>query len=372
MKIIIAPDKFKGSLTSAEVCQAITAGILKNSARHKIFHFPMADGGDGFNNVLHSYFHTRTVNMITVDPIGRSIMAKYQLNRSESLAIIEMASASGLVLLNETERNPMLTSSIGTGILIADAYRLGARRIILGLGGSATNDAGIGILSQLGFMFKDAAGNQLDAVGGNLTKIYTVIPPSSLPEISFEIAADVVNPLYGPNGAAYVYGPQKGADKEMVELLDQGLRHFADLIKRQFSKKIADFDGAGAAGGVAAGLTAFFDVKVKKGVELVLETNKLEASLSDADLVITGEGKIDDQSGYGKVVGTIASLAAKHKVPCIAFCGQIEADERQVSTLQLNAIHPIADSSKTNEENMQNAYSLLCDKAAAVFSSYPH
>lgn len=371
MKIIIAPDKFKGSLTSVAVCNAITEGIKSVQGEPvSMISFPMADGGDGFNSVLKHYFQTRTVNAITVDPLGRAIEAQYQLNRKEKLAIVEMAAATGLVLLKEKERNPLDTSSMGTGILIADACRLGAKRIVLGLGGSATNDAGIGILAALGFVFLNDAGEELDPVGGSLLKIHSVIPPEILPSLSFEIAADVENPLFGPKGAAYVYGPQKGADKEMVALLDQGLRHFASVIEAQFSRQVSSFAGSGAAGGVAAGLAAFFDVTMKKGVEVVLKANGLESQLSDADLIITGEGRIDDQSGSGKVVGTMAALAKKHGLPCIAFCGLLDADQEEIATLGLNAVYPVADPSGSAEENMRNAYSLLRSKAARVFPDH--
>ena len=321
----------------------------------------MADGGDGFSSILKHYFQTRTVNAITVDPLGRTIETKYQLNKKDRLAIIEMASASGLVLLKEPERNPLLTSTAGTGILIADASRLGARKIILGLGGSATNDAGTGILSSLGITFMDESGNWLEPTGENLLKIHSVSVPDNLMDISFEIAADVENPLFGPKGAAFVYGPQKGADPEMVETLDQGLRHFASIIRQQFAKDISSFPGSGAAGGIAAGLSAFFDVTMKKGVELVLQANNLEQHLTGADLVITGEGRIDDQSGYGKVVGTIASLAKKYKVPCVAFCGLLDISKDDARLLGLEAAYAIADPAKTSEENMANGYSLLRD-----------
>jgi len=371
MQVIIAPDKFKGSLTSELVCDAITQGIVQ-AAKEKpeILHFPMADGGDGFNNVLRHYFQTRTVNAITVDPLGRTIETQYQLNKREKLAIVEMAAASGLVLLKDGERNPMSTSTLGTGTIISDAYRLGARKIILGLGGSATNDAGIGILAALGFIFLNEAGEELEPIGGNLLNIHMVKPPVQLMDISFVIAADVENPLFGPKGAAYVYGPQKGADNEMVEQLDLGLRHFASVIRRQFSKDISVFPGSGAAGGIAAGLSAFFDVEMKKGVELVLQSNDLETALKAADLIITGEGKIDDQSGSGKVVGTIASLATKYNKPCIAFCGVLDAGENEVHALQLTAAYAIADPAKSSEENMKDGFALLRDKAAIVFPLY--
>jgi glycerate 2-kinase len=363
MKIIIAPDKFKGSLTSEEVCTAIKEGLYDTGKKDmEVLCFPMADGGDGFNIVLQHYFHTESISIETVDALGRSIRASYQWNSSSRIAIIEMATASGLVLLKPEERNPLYTSTYGTGLLIKDALQRGATRIVLGLGGSATNDAGIGILAALGFLFVNEAGDVLEPVGGNLSEICSVIHPQKMPEIAFEVAADVDNPLFGSKGAAYVYGPQKGADKEMVVLLDNGLRDFAALIKKERTVDIASFPGAGAAGGIAAGLSAFFKLDMKKGVELVLAANKLEEELHDTDLLITGEGRIDDQSGSGKVVGTIAALAKKNELPCIAFCGLLEATEQDLSDLGVTAAFAIADPAKSTEENMKNAYTLLREK----------
>ena len=359
MKIIIAPDKFKGSLTSLEVCNAIEEGIRKNGKKIDLIKFPMADGGDGFNSVLQHYFHTSMVTVDTVDPLGRPMTASYQWNAQEKIAIIEMATASGLVLLNQRERNPMLTSTVGTGILVSHAIGQGAGRIVLGLGGSATNDAGIGILAALGFRFIDAAGEELTPVGASLLKIDQIIPPATLPPVHFEIAADVENPLHGPAGAAFVYGPQKGADAEMVTQLDLGLRNFAALIASRFGKQVAGFPGAGAAGGIAAGLAAFFEVEMKKGVDLVLKANGLEKELPGATLIITGEGKIDNQSGSGKVVGTMAALAKKYGIPCIAFCGISDADPAELNELGLSAAYPLKAGGLSLNESMTQAYSLL-------------
>lgn len=368
MKIIIAPDKFKGSLTSAEVCKAIAEGINRQNKDAEVLHFPMADGGDGFNSVLQHYFHTTPVTVDTVDPLQRPLQASYQWNNSKKIAIIEMATASGLVLLKEKERNPLLTSTYGTGVLMKHALENCAGRIILGLGGSATNDAGIGILSALGFHFISKTGEKLPAVGENLLKIDRILPPVTLPQICIEIAADVENPLYGPNGAAYVYGPQKGADPAMVEQLDKGLRNIAAVIEKQFGKQIADFAGAGAAGGIAAGLSAFFEVEMKKGVDLVLQANGLEKELMGAGLVITGEGKIDGQSGLGKVVGTMAALARKYKIPCIAFCGMLEAGMDETGNMGLASVYPLEAEGLSLEESMANAYPLLVAKTESVIN----
>lgn len=369
MKIIIAPDKFKGSLTSVEVCKAITEGIARKNKNAEVLHFPMADGGDGFNSVLQHYFHTTPVIVDTVDPLRRPVQASYQWNAGDKVAIIEMATASGLVLLKEKERNPLLTSTYGTGLLVKHALEKCADRIILGLGGSATNDAGIGILSALGFHFITKTGEELPAVGESLLKIDRIIPPVTLPQVRIEIAADVENPLYGPNGAAYVYGPQKGADPAMVEQLDNGLRNIATVIEKQFGKQIAGFPGAGAAGGIAAGLSAFFEVEMKKGVDLVLQANGLEKELNDAGLVITGEGKIDGQSGLGKVVGTMAALAHKYKIPCIAFCGIMEADADEMREMGLDSVYPLEAEGLSLEESMAKAYPLLVAKTEAVIGN---
>jgi glycerate kinase len=365
MKIIIAPDKFKGSLTSEEVCKAIEEGIADAGKKgSEVLSFPMADGGDGFNIVLQHYFHTEAIEVDTVDPLGRPVKAPYQWNAETKVAIIEMATASGLVLLKPEDRNPLHTSTYGTGLLIKDALARGATRIILGLGGSATNDAGMGILAALGFSFINESGKALEPTGGNLSLVHSIVSPDRLPEISFEIAADVENPLYGTKGAAYVYGPQKGADQEMVKQLDNGLRDFAKLIETTLSIDIASFSGAGAAGGIAAGLSAFFKLEMKKGVELVLNANKLEDELHNADLLITGEGRIDDQSGSGKVVGTIAALAKKYRIPCIAFCGLLEASKEELEDIGVTAAFAIADPERSAEENMNmaNAYRLLREK----------
>lgn len=371
MKIIIAPDKFKGSLTSLEVCAAIEEGIrLKAGQAVEVIKFPMADGGDGFNSVLQHYFQTTAIEMETVDPLQRPVRASYQWNAGEKIAIIEMATASGLVLLAEKERDPSRTSTYGTGILIRHALAQGARRIVLGLGGSATNDAGIGILAALGFRFLNNAGEELAPIGGHLSMIDTIIPPAALPSVYFEIAADVENPLHGPTGAAFIYGPQKGAGAEMVKRLDEGLQHFAAIIASSSGKQIATFPGSGAAGGIAAGLSAFFDVEMKKGVDLVLNANALENELNGATLMITGEGKIDDQSGSGKVVGTMAALAQEHRIPCIAFCGLLDATAAEIKALGLEAAYPLERGALNLEESMARAYALLVSTVEGVMSEW--
>jgi glycerate kinase len=367
MKIIVAPDKFKGSLSSFEVCEAISRGIRKTLGNAVVSNFPMADGGDGFASVLKHYLDTTTIRCDTVDPLGRTITASYQWNETKKTAIIEMAVASGLVLLSKEERNPLLTSTLGTGLLIRHAIDNGARKIILGLGGSATNDGGTGILSALGFQFAKEKGERLPASGENLQLIRTIIPPPAIPAIEFDLACDVNNVLFGPAGAAYVYAPQKGADKDQVAMLDQGLQNFSNVIMGQTGKDISTIPGLGAAGGIAAGLLPFFAVYIRNGIEMVIAASKIEEHLSNADMVITGEGKIDNQSSAGKVVGRIASLAKKHGLNCIAFCGSMELNESE--ELGLKKIVALVDEFTTEEQAIKNAANLLEEKVTQTIKT---
>jgi len=368
MKIIVAPDKFKGSLTCFEVCKAISTGIKKSGQSIEVFEFPMADGGDGFATVIKHYLRTDTVYCDTVDPLGRNITVSYEWNEKDRIAIIEMAVASGLVLLKEEERDPLLTSTLGTGLLIKNAIGKGATKIILGLGGSATNDAGTGILAALGFQFVNERGDLLQASGENLLLIKKIIIPSFIPPVKFEIACDVQNVLYGHQGAAYVYAPQKGANEEQVKFLDKGLKNFAAVIKEETGKDISAIPGTGAAGGIAAGVLPFFDVGMKKGIEMIIEASKIEEQMTGTNLLITGEGKIDEQSSAGKVVGYMAVLAKEYGISCIALCGELQLDEAGIKTLGLQKAIAIQDSSVSKEEAMKNAGSLLIKKASGILN----
>lgn len=370
MKVIVAPDKFKGSLTSFEACEAIRKGIQSVDANATVLMFPMADGGDGFAAVLQYYLQTTTVECSTTDPLGRPLQATYQWNANNKTAIVEMAVASGLVLLSEAERNPMLTSAYGTGVLIKDALTKGAAKIIVGLGGSATNDAGMGILAALGFQFKDAKDRLLQPSGQNLALIETIIPPGILPAASFQIACDVQNTLYGANGAAYVYGPQKGATPEQVVMLDKGLQHIATIIKKQTGKTVDDIPGAGAAGGIAAGLMAYLDVTLLAGTTMVITASGIKAALAGTDLLITGEGKIDEQSKEGKVIASMATLAKANDIPVAGLCGKLSLHTTGIAELGLDYASGFMDGSLSLQECMQQAAALLQQKAGECFSFY--
>jgi len=362
MKIAIAPDKFKGSLSSFEVCDAIVEGLRNVPLEIEAKPFPMADGGDGFASVLKHYLKTETISCQTLDPFGRNITASYEWQKSTGTAIIEVAAASGLVLLTDREKDTLKASTLGTGLLIKDAIDKGALKIILGLGGSATTDGGTGILSALGFSFEDDGGHQLFPLGENLSLIKQIHSPNDLPSIHFEIAVDVQNVLYGPQGAAFIYAPQKGADQKAVKLLDEGLRNFSAVLFANTGKDVSQTPGSGAAGGIAAGIQGFFPVEMRKGIEVVMSAAGLEEIIQQADLLITGEGKIDEQSGYGKVVGSMCVLAAKYKVPCIAVCGVLDIDEMAVQALGLRYAAAIRDGVTTQEQAMRNAAALVTEK----------
>ncbi len=367
MRILLAPDKFKGSLSSFEVCEAIRAGLMQDDDRFEIISLPMADGGDGFAQVMQHYLKTDRVQCKTIDPLFRSITSYYQWDSKNKRAIIETASASGLVLLDEKERNPFLTSSRGTGIMIMDAIAKGAKEIILGLGGTATNDGGLGILDALGFRCMDSNDQILAPIGENLLKLSRIIPPGKLPEISFILATDVVNPLFGENGAAMIYAPQKGASVEMVKILDQGLRNLDSVIIRHTKKQIANTPGAGAAGGIAAALMAYFDVTIVKGIELIFKASQLKTILKTVDMVITGEGKMDAQSTEGKVVGSIAQISQHYSKPCYAICGTIDFITDELYPPGITKAFEIGDKSLSLEEKIKNAYVLVQERAKELF-----
>ncbi|MES1221532.1 MAG: glycerate kinase [Bacteroidota bacterium] len=370
MKIIIAPDKFKGSLTAFDVCKAISAGINNIDKKTETLSFPMADGGDGFATVMQYYLQTESIYCDTVDPLRRKINASYQWNKKTKTAIIEMAVASGLVLLKEEERNPLLASTYGTGLLIKDAVARGAKKIVLGLGGSATNDGGTGILEALGFDLLDSDDNIVGGNGGSLGKIERVVAPV-LPAVKFEIACDVKNVLCGEQGASFIYGPQKGADTTQVKFLDDGMKKLADVLVALTGKEVADIKGAGAAGGIVLSLMSFFDVELRQGIDMILSVSGIDKQVKDADLVITGEGKIDLQSSEGKVIGSIAQLANENKIPVIAFCGRLDLNEEEIKKLGLTKAFTIG-KEISPEESMRNAEKLLEQKAEEVISSFIH
>lgn len=335
MRILIAPDKFKGSLTAAEVSDAVEAGLIQAGSHAKMRKIPLADGGEGTSSILTEWFGGDKVNLRVSDPLGRPVDAFYGISPDGVRAFIEMSAASGLELLQPTERNPLRTTTYGTGELIRDAIRRGVSEVVLGIGGSATNDLGTGMAQALGYTFLDDTGRKITPSGQTLRQISTIVEPpdvAELKKIQFTVLSDVTNPLYGPTGAAHVFAPQKGADQEIVRVLDLGLRHLADLILREFGIDL-NFQGAGASGGLGAGSLFFLDARLIPGSRYILQTLDIENEVQAADFVVTGEGRLDDQSLSGKVVGSVLDLCSQYRKPCVIICGKNTLSENTISSL---------------------------------------
>ncbi|AKT93105.1 glycerate kinase [Campylobacter gracilis] len=322
MKVLVAIDSFKGSLSSLEAGNAVKSGIEKLGC--EVLVKPIADGGEGSVEALADALKARFMDVIVANPLGEKTPARYALKGE--LGILEMASASGLPLIEKSRRNPLKTSTYGFGEMIAHAIAHGARKFIIGIGGSATNDAGMGMLRALGFKFKDANGAELAGAGEDLIKLATIDYTSVLPhlkECEFLIACDVDNPLFGENGAAYIYAPQKGADAAMVKQLDAGLINFASVVSKHLGRELWNSPGAGAAGGLGFGFVSFLNATLKPGIDIITEEIGLDRDMKGAELVITGEGRLDFQSSMGKTPCGVAKIAASYGVPVIALAGGI-------------------------------------------------
>lgn len=329
-KIVIASDSFKGSLSSAEVAACGERAVHRLFPDCEVVQLPVADGGEGTVETLTAALGGQSVATVVHDPLGRLITARYGWIAQTQTALIEMAAASGLPLLSPEERNPWLTSTYGTGELIRDALERGCRKFLIAIGGSATNDVGMGLLQALGFRFLDAEGRELPGCGGSLSLIQQIDTHgalAALKECEFTVACDVTNPFYGTEGAAYVFAPQKGADKEMVKALDQGLRHFAQLIQTTQGLTIDHLPGAGAAGGLGGGLVAFLKAHLTPGIEMVLDALQFDRQIAGADLIFTGEGKLDAQTCMGKTPMGVLRRAQRQGIPVVAFGGAVEASE---------------------------------------------
>lgn len=361
MNILIATGAFKHSLSAIQATEAIQRGLAEALPNANLTLLPIADGG---NSTLESWLSQGgTQYKIQVnDPLMRPIEAEYGILPDGKTAIIEMALASGLELLSRKELNPLKTTSYGTGQLLQDALENGARRFIIGMGGSATVDAGSGALSALGVRLLNKSGKEIVHGGGNLTKI-TTIDASGLDsrwqECEIIIASDVENPLLGETGAAEIFGPQKGASQKDVKKLEENLSHFAQLIANQHGRDIRKLQGTGAAGGLSAGLMAFLGGRIESGIDLLLEYNQFEQHLKNADLVITGEGQMDEQTVYGKGPIGVARLAKKYNVSTIALVGGLNVHDRILHEAGINAVFSIADKPMSLDDALKNAEELL-------------
>ncbi|MGE7271725.1 glycerate kinase [Brevibacillus panacihumi] len=358
MRVVVAPDSFKGSISARDLCAAARRGIHAVDPEIEVIELPLADGGEGTveNMVYSTKGQTRLVQVN--DPLGRPIRAVYGILGDDATVIIEMAQASGLPLLRPDERNPLITSSFGTGELIVHALNEGYRKFIIGLGGSATNDGGVGMLKALGASFYDQDGVLLPKGGASLEKLsYMDLSglDKRLQESTFTIASDVNNPLCGANGASAVFGPQKGATPEMVQRLDMALSRFADVVEKQLGVDVRHLPGSGAAGGMGAGLLAFLHAEFKSGIELVMDAIQFEQNIQVADLIITGEGKLDEQTMAGKVIAGVCKKAKPYQIPTIAICGGMELTSEQMDEIGLLAGFSIVPKPCSLDEAMEQA-----------------
>ncbi len=337
--ILIAPDKFKFTLTASEVTDAISIGLSAIKDQLNIQKIPLADGGEGTSDILSTYFRADKIYLNVNNPIFKTISAYYYFSQEKKTAIINLSNASGLDLLTDKDRNPMFTSSYGTGEMILDAVNKGAKKIILALGGSATNDLGIGAANAIGYRFVSKSGKVLKPIGKNLINISEIddsqvkIP---LNEIEIISLYDVENVLNGKTGAAYIFAKQKGANEEEISVLDEGLKHLAELIETTYRKDISSIIGGGAAGGFGAGSFAFLNAELKPGSKTIFDITGLNEHLKNCDLIITGEGKFDKQSLQGKVTGELIKKSEKYKIPIVVICGIQENSKDFNETIKKN------------------------------------
>ncbi len=358
MKIVAAPNAFKGSLSATAAAMAMAEGITQMLPEAEVVQVPVADGGDGLVDVAVEALQGERRTLKVTGPRNTPVEADFCYVKSMDLMAVEMALASGLALLPEDLRDPTLTTTFGTGELIRAGLDLGVKRIDVGIGGSATNDGGIGMAQALGVRFLDKDGKELSGIGSSLGAIAEIDLSGLDPrvkETTFEAVCDVDNPLCGPKGAAAVYGPQKGASPKQVEELDQGLKNLAEVIQKQMGLDVADMPGAGAAGGLGAGLNAFLGAKLRKGIDLIFDLVGLDKKMAGADLALTGEGQIDFQTVFGKAPGGVGVAAKAQGVPCFAIAGAVGKELGDLHETGIDAVFSLCTSPMTLEESMKNA-----------------
>jgi len=368
MKIIIAPDSFKENLTSMEVAKAIETGVKRVLPKAECIKIPMADGGEGTVQSFIDAAGGQWVSCRVKGPVGRTVEARYGMLIAKKTAVIEMAAASGLALVTGKNKNPLKTTSYGTGQIMVHAMNRGAKKIILGIGGSATNDGGVGMAQALGVVFRDDRGHIIrqNGAGGMLSKIHSIHIDDvhkKLNSTQILVACDVDNPFYGKRGAAYVFAPQKGATRSMVKRLDQNLKHLARVIKRDVGIDIAEVPGAGAAGGVGGGLLAFTHCELKSGIDIISKATAIEKHMKSADLILTGEGRVDFQTAFGKTPAGIARLAKKHNVPVIAIGGAISDDAREIFSYGIHGLEAAITRDMQLSEALKNSKDYIANAA---------
>ena len=367
MKIVVAPNSFKGSLSATQAAKAIARGVREVLPDAEVVEIPVADGGEGTVEALVTA-HNGTYEWVNVEgPLGDPVLASYGLIEEGTGAVVELASASGYVLVSAAMRNPRKTSTFGFGQLLDAARKAGAKSVIAGIGSSATNDGGVGMAQALGYRFLDAAGRDLPRGGAALLRLERIDDSGLHPgwrSIEVLVACDVTNPLTGPEGASAVYGPQKGADPETVKLLDRALGRLGDIIERQYGKRVKDIPGAGAAGGTGAGLMAFVDAKLVSGAALVVDASGFDKALAGAQLVITGEGRADGQTAYGKAPGEVARRAHAAGIPTVLLAGTRGAGWETLLTKGFSSVTTLAQEGDNLQDLMHDARPALTQAAA--------
>ena len=372
MKAVIAIDSLKGSLSSIEAGQAIAEGIKKADAKADVVIRPLADGGEGTVEALVCGMNGTLQHVKVTGPLGDPVVCEYGIIDEMKTAVIEMSGAAGITLVPDAKRNPLYTTTYGVGEVIRDAIEKGCRRFIVGIGGSATNDGGIGMLQALGYGFLNKDGEQVPFGAIGLRELETITDTYVLPELAeceFKIACDVTNPLCGENGCSAVYGPQKGANPSMIMEMDKWLRYYAALAREKFPKANLNEPGTGAAGGLGFAFLTFTNAVLESGIKIVLEETKLESYVKEADVVVTGEGRLDFQTAMGKAPVGVAGLAKKFDIPVLAFAGSVTKDATECNKNGIDAFFPILRGISTLEEAMkpENAKQNLADTAEQAF-----
>lgn len=359
MKIVIAPDKFKNSLTGLEFCEIVEKEILTKNSNIEVVQVPLADGGDGTIEVVNFYLQGK---VIVSNPFFKPVKASYLYSENSKTAFIEMAEASGVKLLDKSEFDCINATTFGTGEMIVDAINKGAKIIILGIGGSATNDCGIGMAAALGYQFLDERNNLVKPIGANLSKIKSINASEihkGISNVDFKIACDVTNPLYGKNGAAYVYGGQKGASEKEIVLLNKGLEDFAKILNDVFTTDVQSVKGAGAAGGMGIASKLFLNGSLEPGIQLIKNLANFDEKIKNADWIITGEGKLDNQTLSGKTIQGVLESAKIQNIKVASFCGKIELTKNELKEIGIGYGKDIISNSKNLDDAMNNSSKYL-------------
>ncbi|TYA70065.1 glycerate kinase [Seonamhaeicola marinus] len=372
MKIVLAPDKFKNSLSGLAFCEAVESGISKVRKDVEFIKLPLADGGDGTIEVANFYLNGEVVYVTVNNPFFEPVKASYLFSIDSKTAFIEMAEASGVKLLQPDQFDCKNATTLGTGEMIVDAIEKGAEKIILGIGGSATNDCGIGMATALGYRFLDNRSKEVMPIGANLSQIATIDVSNVHPklhEVEFQVACDVTNPLYGENGAAYVYGAQKGASWQDIRMLDKGLTDFSKILDDVFQVNSQSVKGAGAAGGMGIASKVFLNGHLKPGIELIKSLAQFDEKIEGADWIITGEGKLDSQTMSGKTIQGVLSSAKAKQINVGAFCGAIDVSEAEATELGIRYTDAVIEKAKSLEDAMENGYDYV-QQIAIEFAKY--